>query len=165
MSQSEPEPELPRIPTIDARGAPALGIAAAADATPDDQPATRADGWLAFPRTYWVLWGGMLINRLGGSEGLANVTFTTSNGTANAPADYTDSDQVLVFASGVTSQTATIPINNDDFFEGNETILLALASPTGGALLGDRRAVQAGTVLCAGTVTGPGSRRRPLTGR
>jgi MFS family permease len=67
MSQSEPEPELPRIPTIDARGAPALGIAAAADATPDDRPAPRADGWLAFPRTYWVLWGGMLINRLGGS--------------------------------------------------------------------------------------------------
>ena len=66
MSQTEPEAELPRTATIDARGAPAEAIAAVAPAN-DVAAAPRDRGWLAFPRTYWVLWGGMLINRLGGS--------------------------------------------------------------------------------------------------
>ncbi len=65
MSQTEPEPELPRTSTIDARGAPAASCAR--DVLPAAAPALCAPGWLAFPRTYWVLWGGMLINRLGGS--------------------------------------------------------------------------------------------------
>jgi len=67
---SQPEPELPRTPTIDARGAPAeLATAAARTVAPanDTAPVLRERGWFAFPRTYWVLWGGMLINRLGGS--------------------------------------------------------------------------------------------------
>ncbi len=72
MSQTEPEPELPRTPTIDARGAPAelttaaaITIAPAAAAANPRAPRDR--GFFGLPRTYWVLWGGMLINRLGGS--------------------------------------------------------------------------------------------------
>ncbi len=69
MSQTETEPELPRTPTIDARGAPAEPVAAASTVAPaaDAELAPREPGWFAFPRTYWVLWGGMLVNRLGGS--------------------------------------------------------------------------------------------------
>ena len=73
MSQTEPEPELPRTPTIDARGAPAERATAAAIAVAPGFDATvvpsalRDRGWFGLPRTYWVLWGGMLINRLGGS--------------------------------------------------------------------------------------------------
>ena len=69
MSQTETEPELPRAPTIDARGAPAEPIAAASTVAPaaNAELAPRDPGWFAFPRTYWVLWGGMLVNRLGGS--------------------------------------------------------------------------------------------------
>jgi MFS family permease len=70
MSQSEPEPELPRPPSIDARGAPPGDDAPAerGDAhTTGDADAPPVAGWLAFPRTFWVLWGGMLVNRLGGS--------------------------------------------------------------------------------------------------
>ncbi len=67
---SQTEPELPRTPTIDARGAP-LPVCAAVDrdvaAAPGTAVAPPAAGWFGLPRTYWVLWGGMLINRLGGS--------------------------------------------------------------------------------------------------
>ena len=73
MSQTETEPELPRTPTIDARGAPTDPAAAAAItvapavAAAAASHAARDAGWFGLPRTYWVLWGGMLINRLGGS--------------------------------------------------------------------------------------------------
>ncbi|HVF73344.1 MAG TPA: DUF4394 domain-containing protein [Chthoniobacterales bacterium] len=76
------------------------------------------------------------INRIGGSEGDATVAFTTSDGTALSGADYTDSDQVVTFGNGVTSQTVQIPLNNDGSDEFDETILLGLQNATGGALLG-----------------------------
>src|SRR5207247_479875 len=41
------------------------------------------------------------------------------------------------FAAGVTSQTFTVPITDDTTQEPDETILLALNNPTGGASLGD----------------------------
>ncbi len=67
---SQTEPELPRTPTIDARGAPAETIAAA-ETTPAPVAGAALEaperGWFSFPRTYWVLWAGMLVNRLGGS--------------------------------------------------------------------------------------------------
>ena len=76
------------------------------------------------------------INRLRGSQGSVTVQFTTSDSTATSPADYTDSDQVVTFGDGVISQTVQIPINNDGADEFDETILLALKDPTGGAFLG-----------------------------
>ena len=67
------------------------------------------------------------IFRLRGIEGSATIQFTTSDGTAVAGLDYTDSDQPITFASGETSKTVTIPIANDSNDEFNETILLALS--------------------------------------
>jgi hypothetical protein len=43
----------------------------------------------------------------------------------------------LTFGNGVTTATVRIPIRDDDQIEGDETILLSLSAPTGGALLGD----------------------------
>ena len=74
------------------------------------------------------------INRIGGSEGEATVQFTTSDGTAQSGADYTDSDQTVTFGTGVTSQTVQIPLNNDGSDEFNETILLALQNASGAFL-------------------------------
>jgi len=69
MSQTESEPELPRPTAIDARGAPPGASAPPEDGAPAlvNEHAESAGGWFGLPRTYWVLWGGMLINRLGGS--------------------------------------------------------------------------------------------------
>ena len=51
------------------------------------------------------------ITRTGGSAGAVGVTFTTSNGTATAPADYTAVTQTVNFAAGDTAnKTVNIPI-------------------------------------------------------
>ena len=54
-----------------------------------------------------------------------------------APADYTAVSQTVTFANGDTAnKTVSIPIVNDTSVEPNETVNLALSSPTGGATLG-----------------------------
>jgi len=76
------------------------------------------------------------INRFGSTEGTTTVGFATADGSATAPADYADSDQIVTFAPGVSTQTVTIPLVNDGVFEGDETVNLSLSNPTGGAFLG-----------------------------
>ena len=77
------------------------------------------------------------ITRTGGSAGAVGVSFATSNGTATAPADYTATSQTVSFANGdAANKTVSIPIVNDTSVEPNETVNLALTSPTGGATLG-----------------------------
>ncbi|WP_435018062.1 DUF4394 domain-containing protein [Tundrisphaera sp. TA3] len=76
------------------------------------------------------------VNRVEGSEGIATIRLTTSDGTATSPADYTAFDQVLVFGPGETSKTIQIPIIDDGLDEPDATINLALTNPTGGAALG-----------------------------
>ena len=77
------------------------------------------------------------VTRTGGSSGAVSVTFATSNGTATAPGDYTAVSQTVSFANGDTaSKTVNIPISDDTTVEANETVNLALTSPTGGATLG-----------------------------
>ena len=78
------------------------------------------------------------VNRTGGDDGIVMVNVTTTDDTATAPDDYSDSDQVLTFGDGVTSQTFTIPIVNDPDDEPDETVNLALSNPTGGATLGSQ---------------------------
>ncbi|MDQ3814350.1 MAG: hypothetical protein M3347_10415, partial [Armatimonadota bacterium] len=74
--------------------------------------------------------------REGGSVGAVSVHYTTSDGTATQPADYTTASGTLNFAAGVTSQTFTIPIVNDTHDEAAETVYLTLSDPAGGAVLG-----------------------------
>jgi len=76
------------------------------------------------------------VNRVGGSEGIATVRVDTTDDTANAPDDYAESGQILVFGPGETTQTFTIPIVDDSDDESDETVNLALSNPTGGAVLG-----------------------------
>ncbi len=75
--------------------------------------------------------------RIGGSAGAVDVTFATSDGTANAGSDYTTASGTLSWADGdATAKTFAVPITDDAFAEGNETVNLTLSSPTGGATLG-----------------------------
>ena len=81
--------------------------------------------------------GDAMITRSHGLAGTASVTFTSTNDTAIAGQDYTDSDQVLTFAPWEVVKVVKIPILFDPAPETDpEYADLALASPTGGATLG-----------------------------
>jgi hypothetical protein len=73
-----------------------------------------------------------------GSTGPVTVNYATSleaDDTAEVD-DFTASANTLSFANGETEKTFTVPITNDVFNEGNETLTLTLSNPTGGGRLG-----------------------------
>ena len=73
--------------------------------------------------------------RSGSLAGVATVRFRTLDGTATTPADYGNRSGMLTFAAGsATPQTFTIPIVNDDLFEGDQTVNLVLSDPVGAVL-------------------------------
>ncbi len=75
------------------------------------------------------------VHRVGGSSGSVTVDFATSDASATAGADYATAAGTLQFADGETSQTFAVTILDDAAVEGDETLQLTLANPTGGATL------------------------------
>jgi hypothetical protein len=76
------------------------------------------------------------VQRVGGIGGTISVNCQTSNGTAVAPDDYTATTMTLTWGPGdATGKLCLIPIINDIANEGDETLNLALNTPTGGAAL------------------------------
>ena len=69
-------------------------------------------------------------------SGTVTVDLATSDGTANQVADYTATFATLTFAPGEVSKTVNIPITQDAFVEGNETINLTLSNPSSGTSIG-----------------------------
>jgi hypothetical protein len=57
------------------------------------------------------------------------VNFTTTDGTATAPADYTATSGTLTFSPGQTRKTVTVDVVGEKVFEGNELFWLVLSSP------------------------------------
>ena len=75
--------------------------------------------------------------RTNGSYGTVQVQYATvSGGTATAGSDYQTRSGTLTFPNGTTNKTFTIPITDDSTVEPDETIVLRLSGPTGGAVLG-----------------------------
>ncbi|WP_435005624.1 Calx-beta domain-containing protein [Tundrisphaera lichenicola] len=68
--------------------------------------------------------------------GTVSVNYATANGTAQAGSDYLPVFGTLVFGPGETVKTFSVPIVLNPAIEGNETVILNLGSPTGGATLG-----------------------------
>ena len=62
------------------------------------------------------------------------VNFSTQNGTATAPADYTPVGGKLIFAPGETSKTINVPVAADTLDEGDENFFLTLANPVNAGL-------------------------------
>lgn len=81
--------------------------------------------------------------RTGGGVGTANVSYTlhhlnTNNSDVTATAQY-KTGQVLVFAPGEIVKSFLITINDDELVEANETFLLTLHDPVGGASLSPQK--------------------------
>lgn len=76
------------------------------------------------------------VKRTSGTASGVTVHWSTSDGTATAPADYTAASGTLTFAAGITSLTFTVDVPPDNDVEGYETFGVALDTPTGGASLG-----------------------------
>jgi plastocyanin len=77
------------------------------------------------------------VQRTGGTTGAVSVTYGTADGSASAGSDYTPATGTLSWGNGDgAAKTFTVPLLDDGAIEGDETVNLALSSPTGGAALG-----------------------------
>src|SRR6185436_469183 len=80
------------------------------------------------------------VDRVGGNSSAVSVHYSMSAISATAGSDYTSISGNLNWAAGdLSSKTFTVPIKDDSLNENNETISLALSSPTGGANLGGQK--------------------------
>lgn len=78
------------------------------------------------------------VTRTGGDNGPVSVHFATSNGSATAGTDYTANSGELNWVDNDDNpKTFNVNITDDSAEEGNETILLTLSAPGGGATLGN----------------------------
>ncbi len=76
------------------------------------------------------------VERVGGSSGAVSVSYASSDGTATEGLDYGSVNNTLSWAAGVTTdRTFDVPILDDALPEGDETVILTLSNPTGGAIL------------------------------
>lgn len=104
----------------------AVTLAIADSDTPEGDGGT---GTLAFPVTL-----------SGPSAFPVTVGFSTANGTATAPGDFTATSGTLSFAAGQTQRSVEVQVVSDLQDEPDETFTVGLSSPTN-ATLGDATAV------------------------
>jgi len=74
------------------------------------------------------------VNRVGDTSGAASVDYFTADVTASERRDYITAIGTLRFASGETSKSFVVLINDDSFVEGNETFNVDLRNPSGATL-------------------------------
>lgn len=107
------------------------------------------------------------VTRSGDNTAQATVDYATSNGTATAGSDYTAKSGTLTFAPGEFTKTITVPILDDNVFEGVETFNITLSNANGASLVSPSTAVvsivdnESKPFI---SVTGPGSITEPGTG-
>ncbi|WP_152532045.1 Calx-beta domain-containing protein, partial [Leptolyngbya sp. Heron Island J] len=77
------------------------------------------------------------VERTGNPNTAVSVAYATTNGTATAGEDYSETTGILEFAIGQTSQTIEIPISDDTTIEGTEAFSIRLLNPVD-AELGDQ---------------------------
>jgi hypothetical protein len=77
----------------------------------------------------------LTITRTGGSGGALTVNYTTGNGTATAPSDYTTTTGSVTFLDGdAAPKTINIPIVSDAIPEPPESFTVTLSMPTAGTI-------------------------------
>ncbi|UCH26433.1 MAG: S8 family serine peptidase, partial [Trueperaceae bacterium] len=111
-------------------------------AVPDCTDGSPNPGKFSFTSTSYTVEEGnteatITVRRTRGNVGAVTVQYDTGNGTASSGSDYTTASGTLSWADGETGgKTFTISIKDDRRKEDDETVLLTLSNPTGGAGLG-----------------------------
>lgn len=77
------------------------------------------------------------VTRTNGSTGTVTVNYSTADGTAKAPQDYTPTSGTLVFNNGETSKPISVPIIDNNVPEGSHKLTISLSNPTSGGVLGN----------------------------
>ncbi len=86
--------------------------------------------------------------------GPVTVDYATSDGTGLKGIDYVDAHGTLVFQSGETVKSFTVPIVDNSAINSNKTVNLSLSNVTGGATLGPQRTARL-TIIDNETVPPP----------
>jgi len=81
------------------------------------------------------------VNRTGGSFGEVSISYSSTDDTASAGADFTSVSDTLTFADGETTKTITIDLINDDNYESDETFTVQLSNLMGESTLGISKSV------------------------
>ncbi|GET43910.1 FG-GAP-like repeat-containing protein [Microseira wollei] len=94
-----------------------------------------------------VVGAAVTINRTGDTASSGSIQVQLTNGNAMGGTqpfatgtDFDNTIQTINFASGETSKTLTIPINDDTLLEGDETLTLNLVNPSGNLTIGGQNA-------------------------
>jgi 3-phytase len=90
------------------------------------------------------------VTRTGDAQAHQTVTVSTSieDGNTATQDDFTaNTDTILTFAQGQTTQTFTVQTTEDVLFEGDETFTVSLSDPQGGAVIDDTQNTAIGTIL------------------
>ncbi|HXG11885.1 MAG TPA: Calx-beta domain-containing protein, partial [Gemmataceae bacterium] len=145
--------ETVRLTLSEPSGTAGLGTPSEATLTIRDND-TPQSGQLGFAASAinWAENGGkatITVTRTSGSDGVVTVQYATTTGGTATPGvasppgpsldslgDYFPTSGTLTFAHRQTAATFTINLIEDATLDPNETVLLALSAPTGGATLG-----------------------------
>jgi len=88
------------------------------------------------------------VQRVNGDDGIVSVQYSITSGSATAGQDFTSGSGTLTWGDNDdANKTFTVPILNDSTQEGNETVLLNLTNPTGGASLDSNQRSASLTIL------------------
>jgi large repetitive protein len=96
-----------------------------------------SDGTVAEPRSGTALMT-FTVTLAPASARLVRVGYSTADGTATAPADYTPSSGIVELAPGETKKSITVTIQGDTLGEPNETLFVNLGAADG-ARVGDEQ--------------------------
>jgi len=95
------------------------------------------------------------VQRVSGDDGAVSVQYSAAAGTAAAGPDFTAVSGTLSWADNDDNpKSFSVPIANDGTPETDETILLSLSNPTGGAVLDDTAKTATLTILDNDTAPG-----------
>jgi hypothetical protein len=125
-------------------GGAELGEPDTAVVTITDNDTTEKHGILQFSKTEFTVREDVhtaqaiiTVKRIGGSDGVVLVEYATSDDTAKAGSDYTKTLGGVRWEDGDDDdKTFTVHIINDDESENDETFIVSLANPRGGAQIG-----------------------------